>query len=390
MALSRLGLSVAAVVFAWSQLSTAAISAAPEAPQFKFEEVDRAANGNRQIGIEIDEQGAIHLAYTTCTDSKCKNNELAYNIKVPGSPWSKYIIDNEKKDTGWFTALAFTASKQPYIFYANHFDEPVLRQATRDAAGKWSKKVIGTAPGGYWPSVAALGDDLYVAHTSFRRKSLNEPALEVGSFSATKGTWRFEEVDASLEAGWFTQLALDPLGQPVVSYVGKKYPNGELRVAARQLDGKWKIETLDSEVIKHTLLVDGEGFVHIAYNRINEEYQVTKELMYATNSPDGQWHISRIDGAAYPKEDTGYFPHMIFDRNGGLHVAYWDKFHDALGYARNTAGTWEAFQVTKNREGCYYPRLAFDSKGALHVACDTGYNIRHAVCESCLPKGGTQ
>jgi hypothetical protein len=200
-----------------------------------------------------------------------------------------------------------------------------------------------------------------------------------------RGAATFEMLDNSYDAGWFTAMALDGAGLPVITYVQGAYPEGDLKVTRKMPSGEWKTETIDDTSVKSSLAIDAQGFIHVAYTKVDEMYMKTKDLFYATNAPDGKWTQEKLDGGQFEKANTGFFPSLLIDHLGTLHIIYNDDFHERVWYARNfrDGKGWQITSVTKNHDDGYYASLAEDPAGVLHFVYDDGSQIKHAACGNC-------
>ncbi|MBI3555651.1 MAG: hypothetical protein HY074_05270 [Deltaproteobacteria bacterium] len=354
--------------------------AAP-APKWSIETVDRSSNGNRQIAIKATADGQVHLAYTGCTDAPCKNDELRYTVRGLDGKWATSTVDNAKNATGWVPSMAFDANGTIHLVYANHYKYPRLQYAYKTQNSPWKTQTVGNVSGGYWTSLAVSGENIYVANTVFPKNDVNQSALQI----ATKvgDAWTFEVIDDSMSAGWFTQLVIGADGLPIVTSTATAYPNGDLKLMRKTANGTWETTAIADQTIKNSLALDSKGFIHIAFNRMDDKFMKTSDLMYATNAPDGAWTMQLIEGGEYSQQDTGGFPYLVLDSKDRPHVSYSDKFHRKLMYARNLGGKWEIYALTKNKDDCYYSRMDLDAKGGLHLACDTGDTIRYAYCKDC-------
>jgi hypothetical protein len=270
------------------------------------------------------------------------------------------------------------------IAYGTHYGLPMLRYATLVPGKPWHLETLGKYPGGYWTSIHSVGDQVYIGQTSFPTSKIASPAFEVDTFAA--GAWKNEILDNGPDAGWFTMMTLDNDKLPVLTYVSDGYPAGTLKMARKNASGKWDITVIDDESLKSAVAVDALGFVHIAYTKTDDMYLTTKDLFYATNAPDGKWKRKKIDGGQFEKATTGFFPSILIDRLGAIHILYSDDFHDKLSYARNLTGAWDGWElsdVTRNFDDCYYSSMTEDAAGTLHVLCDNGSEIHYARCDGC-------
>ncbi|HTL11761.1 MAG TPA: hypothetical protein VL588_04700 [Bdellovibrionota bacterium] len=354
-------------------------------PTWQIENVARASAGNRKVTLKVTPDQRVHLAYTGCTDDVCDNAVLEYAVREPGAngTWSKTIVDDSHHATGWFSSMVITPSQAVHILYSNHYGKPMLQHAILQPGKAWTTDKVSNIPGGYWISTELSGDQILMSSTAFPKNDLDHPQLEFGTFGGDE--WAFEKLDDSEEAGWLTALAVDNQGQPVISYVRHNYPEGDLMVTHRDTGNQWKTDLLDHTSVKSDLAVDRDGFIHVVYQKYDPNSETDmRDLMYATNSPDGAWHTQILDGAQDVLEDTGGHPHITIDANGTKHVSYSDERGLKLMYARQFAGAdWETFSVTPKKSDCYYSWVEADNLGGVHIACDTGREIHYAYCADC-------
>ncbi len=82
--------------------------------------------------------------------------------------------------------------------------------------------------------------------------------------------------------------------------------------------------------------------------------------MYATNS-GGSWKTTQIAGT-----NDGMFNSIASDKNGTIHLAYYDSANNKLYYINNYGGSWSSPKMID--AGGKYVSLAVDSAGSVHVA----------------------
>jgi hypothetical protein len=359
-----------------------------QADQLKWtiENVAPSANGNRQMGLALGADHRVHAAFTGCTDSKCKNNDLMYAVRSPEGKWQTAVVDSDKNQTGMFATLVAAADGVLHMFYSNNYKTPALHHAWRSIGSDelpdtaWSTEVAGTTPGGFWIS-AAVGPtgELFVANTLIAGADLMG-TLQLATLSG--GKWTFATPDTDGDTGWFTSTAILPDGSPVIAYMSDhKYPVGDLMVARRSGTG-WVTETVDQNVVKNSMVVDRDGFIHLAYNQVDASNPELRGLSYATNRPDGTWHAQKLIAAA-PGVSTGQFPSIAIDARGGIHIVHYDDPHDRADYARNVGNGWEFSEIGAAGQGGYYAELKTDSDGGLHVLWDTGDTLQYVTCAGC-------
>ncbi|MEK6580542.1 MAG: hypothetical protein AABZ55_15070 [Bdellovibrionota bacterium] len=355
-------------------------SAATYAADFKVTRIDRGAPGNRMTDMKMDSLGNLHLIYTGCSDNACEKSELFHAMVSSTGKWLKTSVDDNGGDTGWFPSLSIDEQNGLHVFYANHEDQK-MRYAYRDPSGQWKVDDLGKGRGGWWTSSAVSNKGLFVAHTRLPKSGWEPAALEVGTLE--NGKWNFEIVDHDRNAGWFSSMALNKEGLPVISYTTVfSQPQGFLKLAQKTKDG-WEILEVDGGVIKSHVAVDSMGWTHVVYQRISPGESSYFDLMHLTNAPDGEWKKVIVEDGAKLIVETGGFPRIAIDAKGGLHIAYVYK-NSELRYARKLAGQdqWEFKNIDPLGNGVY-PWILIDTKGRVHVSYEKGTGIHHAVCETC-------
>lgn len=357
-------------------------------PKWQTEVVGRSSPGNRQISLKLSNEGKIRLAYTGCSDQKCTNNELYYSVRGTDGKWKSISVDNDRNNTGRFASMSVTNDNKIHIFYSNNYPLPSLRHAYKSIVNEtdlnevWNKEIVGLTPGGFWTSTVSNGKNIFVANTSFPTADVNVSVMQLANYS-DNGGWQMEDIDSSWSSGWFTTIALGKDELPVTAFTKGAYPDGDLTFAKKLASGNWDVTTLDDHAYKPSIAVDSKGFVHLAYTKVDEKYMKPRDLFYATNSPDGEWHFTKVEGGEYPQQDTGLFPNIKIDSHGGIHIVYNDNFHQKVAYARNLGDGWKIYQITRNRQDGYYANMEIDSLGGVHIAYDAGFEIRYTYCSDC-------
>ena len=348
------------------------------APQWSIENVDKVAPGSRMVQLAFDKTDKKHLVYTGCSDNRCEQSEL-FHAQFENNNWVRNSIDSDGGDTGWFPSITFDLSSVAHIFYADH-DKQVLKYASNKNS-RWAAQSVGEGRGGWWTSSKSFGNTVYFAHTKLPKQGWEAAALEVGTLE--NGKWSYEIVDGARNAGWFTSMAVLPNGSPVVSYNSVfSQPVGVVKVAVKK-SNRWEITDIDSSSIKHHVTVDSLGKIHLVYQKLSSEKGPTHDLMYATNS-SGSWKRSKIsDPNSNQIIDSGYFPRVAVDSQGGVHTAYTTN-NDLLIYARKLSAdsSWEFFTVDE-LGGSMYPWVEMDKTGQVHIAYERGWNVYVASCTNC-------
>jgi hypothetical protein len=133
--------------------------------------------------------------------------------------------------------------------------------------------------------------------------------------------------------------------------------------------------TLERYFSKTGLVLDSNGIPHVITGGKNES-------MYYTNRVNGTWSAP----VAVANSSSQMHPSMSFDRNGTLHVAYYDGASSMFYRNRNAAsGTWSAVEtITSNvstSQSDESPSLVIDSSGRVvvnYIAGDFSFHFKLA------------
>ena len=218
-----------------------------------------------------------------------------------------------------------------------------------------------------------------------------------------EGIWKTENV-AKLDSIGDTTLALDPTGNPHISYYNMDIVNitGDL-VYVHKVGSNWVSEIVDSagDVGWHnSIAVDSQGNPHIAYydntnNKLKYAYKDSlgwhiqivvdgwqPSLMLDSNGNphisfqddsglqnalwDGSsWKFKTVDGANGWK--TGWWCSLALDSTGTPHISYFDVIDEYLRYAHWNGTSWDLKIADNSGTTCYYSSIAVDGNGKPHI-----------------------
>jgi hypothetical protein len=174
----------------------------------------------------------------------------------------------------------------------------------------------------------------------------------------TGGSWIVETVDDEPSVGSHTSLALDAEGIVHISYVGDAGTDVKY---ARKSGSSWMIATVDSAIGSSkqytSIAVDSRGFVHIGYYDGG-----SSDLMYA-RGVDTNWTIETADAGGY----VGKSASLALDSQEIPHMSYFDDFDQDLKYAHRGGGVWSTEIVDAVMVGGY-TSLALDAQGKPHIS----------------------
>lgn len=333
----------------------------------------------------------------------------------------------EEVDAGIWPALALRSDDAPYVVYMLQGSPPWDRQGNKNGAVKnavrnesaWDVTTI--VVGNVWgPMDMAIGPD-DVAHVSYyhdREAVLNDLAYAVlrsgqwetdatfdsghagfgymiaigpngrphtsapnpwkGSvieYNALdhSGKWVIEDIDSGPQS-WrdAISIAIDPLGNPHVSYLDKQFEN--LALASRSEAG-WNVDIVDEESgsgLFSALLIDETGRFHISYLQSTGTTTSTGVVKYATiGADDSEWEIRQVgtlEDLSFQWPGPRRFTSLVVDREHNPWIAYSDE--KVLSLAVWDGSSWRTQTVVNAGEGTFGQRvyLKLDSNGHPHLA----------------------
>ncbi len=174
-------------------------------------------------------------------------------------------------------------------------------------------------------------------------------------------SWDITAVDGPGDVGWYASIALDPSGNPGISYYAS--PGNDLRFA-RLAGGAWQIETVDAQGDTGwytSLAFDSAGNPRIAY------WDLTNSALRYARWTGSSWSKETVDNSAY----VGQCCSLALDSAGNPMISYYDYTNGDLKFARWTGSAW-AIEVVDSGPAQLgaglYTSLAIDSMGRPHIS----------------------
>lgn len=193
-----------------------------------------------------------------------------------------------------------------------------------------------------------------------------EPEPEQGN------VWNIYIVDPIGNAGWYTSTAVDPQGNPHISY--HDTANKDLKYA-KWTGSLWHNETVDSVGSvgeENSIALDNNGNPHMSY------VDYTNGNIKHANWTGISWDIETVDtgGAGIVAHDTS----IDVDSNGYAHVSYFDTDNLDLKYAKWTGNIWSIEIVESTGQVGWHTSIALDSGDSPHIAYydHTGGDLKYA------------
>src|SRR5688572_24849291 len=87
-------------------------------PQWTVENIAPSSAGNRKVALRVTSDGRVHMAFTGSVDAALKTAVLEYAVRNTNGQWTRTIVDDDKKKTGWFPSMAIDAENGIHITYA--------------------------------------------------------------------------------------------------------------------------------------------------------------------------------------------------------------------------------------------------------------------------------
>lgn len=193
------------------------------------------------------------------------------------------------------------------------------------------------------------------------RETLIAAALLVAAASSPAFSWDITTVDGPGDVGAYASIALDPLGQPGISYCDAG--NDDLKFA-RLAGGSWQVETVDATGRTGwytSLAFDQAGFPRIAY------WDLTNSALRYARWTVSAWTKETVDNAAY----VGQCCSLALDGSGNPSISYYDYTNGDLKFARWDGSAWHIEVVDDGDPQLgagLYTSLVLDSADHPHIS----------------------
>ncbi len=310
--------------------------------------------------IEATEPGPHELImeYQTTKPVPSTMELTRYTLSLPvvQIPWVIATVDStsKKAGVGQYNSLVIDKSAIPHISYYDAVNDRIMYATLIN--GAWTKEKVADTAGTFTTSLAldpagnpAISYGNYIHLVEIH-------ASEMMFAHRNKSGWIVEKVkkpgdgDLKSNVGHFSSLVIDSAGTPHITYNdGRIYAN--LNYATKN-GSAWKLSTIDNGgALGNTgygssLVVDSSGEMFVAYTK-GEKYGT---LMFAQANVSGNWKTSKVDNGGGKYKKTGYDPSIALDSAGNPHISYYDESQKDLMYAfwNGTAWNIETVHATGN------------------------------------------
>jgi hypothetical protein len=267
---------------------------------------------------------------------------------------------SEDVDLGIKPAISLLPDGTPMIAYMTEDAMGFVRAAVRTAEGF---EITTVAEGYYYgPLDLAIGND-GAAHIAWHdHQALGfDPDKGDATYALFRdGSWSVEAAEDLGHDGWDNRITTDADGRAHMSGIDPRGFSGNgLEYYSKNDSGQWSVERVPSGTLEYTfatsIAIDPNGEPHISYYDDDD-----KNFMIASRDASG-WSVSPIDTDG----DAGYFSELVIDDSGRFHISYMEKTSDSTGTVKYaTRGSGEtAWTISTVGE---LAKLTFGFSGARH------------------------
>jgi hypothetical protein len=235
--------------------------------------------------------------------------------------------------------LAFDPEDRPHVVYHDHQDNTFkqdlgdLTHAVREGSD-WDIAAINDAGHDGWDSTVAIGADGIVRAAGIDPQQFDSD-VGVEYYELSDGDWDVTEIGSGpIEYEWNASLAVDPAGDPAISYFDN---NTQDLMYASRAGGTWTIETItaDGDVGRFSSLAfDGDGRPHVSF------LALPSTVSYAVRD-GGAWTIEEVgtlDQVVIAFEGARRITDIGIGAGGMPHIAFADQA--VVRYATKDSGAW--------------------------------------------------
>ena len=341
-------------------------------PKMYSNVVDSGGNTGVGVGMALDKSNYPHVAYL-----EYEKQDLRYATLDPKTTRWKIENVDVAGDVGIDPSLALAypgGTPRPAVAYYDA-SQHALKGAYRSSDG-WIRKFLdprqpdpsldrGThssiavgagadgTPVAHIAYIDVINQDLYYVRWNLAKPDdVSKPRLIDSGFSLIN--------DQAYGSGVIddqTSIALDVVGEPVISYRDVK--NGDLKVAAYdQKTDAWQVTFVDNNPLTQLNYEDLGEFSSIAVDSIDNYHVAYFDRTY------GALKYALFDGSDWTTEtvdrgEVGYYASIAVGKDRSPFIAYFDKVNASAKIAhRSRDGTWQIATVARYGISGQFVRLA--------------------------------
>lgn len=307
--------------------------------------------------LAFSSTGVPFIGYGYFTDTYGDTCNMYYSwLDENTAQWQMELVDDPMTKTAYQTStMALDTNDNPHFVYSAN-DDDSLRYAFKNGESFSFLTVENADRIGHYSSLVI--DDENVPHLAYCAFS-GESDLKYGVLQGN--SWVTSVADSQGDVGTFPSIALDPSGNPCVSYL--EADDYDLQYACKN-EEKWDVQTVPIEGKRRgsfpEIALDSKGEPSLVYM-----LQDTRAMLFA--SKDGnEWERSTI--ISFEDLDSGHYlrdPSYIIDEDDNDHLLFVSD--DVLTYGVRTLDAWDFESVSSDIE-CWECDLALDSSVGPHAA----------------------
>ncbi|MEC7504088.1 MAG: putative Ig domain-containing protein, partial [Candidatus Thermoplasmatota archaeon] len=280
------------------------------------QDIDTASRTGYKPSMEIDKDGALHIAYIDRDNTRLR---YATNATSNGA-WSLSTLDESSPNPNndWVrTGLVLDTKGHVHIIHPVQGSGVWMLNHTTNVSGSFVSTTITntSADDGKFASLAIAGDDSL--HISVYRDS---GASDLRYYTDETGVWTNETVHTGSNYGKDSVIALNSKDEVVIVYRHDD-PKDDIYMSVGNR-GSWtsSLVAADRYAMWLSMAIDSNDDVHISSHNgrpSGGSYCCYKDLEYFTNA-SGSWVKTVMD------QIGGEHAAMVIDANDDVHIAHSD------------------------------------------------------------------
>ena len=352
--------------------------------EWNLETIDQ----GRQGDIAIDSAGVVHVAYL---DSPY-GSDVAYAFRI-NDQWTATTLTDVNEI--YEIAMAVDTSGAPHIIYTEgnlaefNFD---LQHITLTESGWSSPETIltGDADMRFWSPTIKMDRNNHI-HITYLYTDADAGSGVIHYLTNSSGDWENHELNDKYQnpASNDVSMVVDQEGHVhIVSYFVSM---GGPRYLTNAPDGQWSLlQRIQSnwgggqlELLTIDVALDPDGNPHVSYVG-SDNGETVENHRYATKV-NNQWTSQQIDEGSWSSTGNA----IASDLDGVEHIAYYHVESGELRYAMNYSGSWphETIDTPEETLNNYHRcvDMVTDKNGFVHLVYESDDNLRYATTRVEIP-----